>query len=149
MRIFLWSLILKYFRTELKAYADRFKMEHYRDVHQDKEAERTYINYPKGRKVILRSNEPGELVIGPIVGYEECHNRVFLQIHDEKTGKIIMSLDNNPAYWNPSREKALRKLDWCEQWNAMTKYDTEMDEEHQKYKESPEYLTQTHNFKSE
>jgi len=56
MRKFLWVLILKWLGPELKAYADQFQKSHYLELKKEKEEEKTYVSYPKGQKVILRSD---------------------------------------------------------------------------------------------
>jgi hypothetical protein len=134
MRRIIWNWIKIIFQSELNGHA----LHVHKELMEKNEEDRVYINYPIGQKVIVRSNEPDELVIGDVVDYEVMKNRVFLVVKNDKTGEKTISLNNKPPYWSPDRESALRKLNWCEQWNVMTQY-TDMTEEDMLHKESPEY----------
>jgi hypothetical protein len=137
MRNWIWNYILKNFKTELWAYTKEYEI--------NKANSATRVNYPLGQKVIFRSNEPGDLAIGPVVQHLEMHGQIFLVIKDEKTQEEVLSLDKAPSYWTENRETVLNKLNWCEQWTVLSKY-MDMDENDRIYKESPEYQARTNNF---
>ena len=83
------------------------------------------------------------MVIGEVIGYDDFgKDKTLLLIKDLATGRELVSLNNAPPYWSEARERALLKLDWAEQWNVMTQY-YEIDSEHQKSKETKEYLNRT------
>lgn len=149
MRTFLWTLIQKYFSQELKSYTDSFKENHYRELEKTHAAKRVYANYPIGKKVIVRSNEPDDLFIGKVTGYwvHEKSQQVFLIITDE-SGKEISPMDNSPFYWTKEREAALRKLSWDEQWNCLSKYHS-ISKQTKLSKESPEYRAEALKFKEQ
>lgn len=140
MKKLLWSLIQKYFKVEMSQLVDSHKEKHFRELNHAQENRRIKMNYPVGTKVIVRSNEPDDLFIGEVVGYQhhEKSDKYYLIIQDKVTGQEICPLDQAPPYWTKEREAALRKLNWAEQWNVLSKY-YDIDEEHQKYKESFEY----------
>jgi hypothetical protein len=139
MRTYLWNWFKNYFKKEISEYVASFKEVHYREVDEEKDTRRVTMNYPIGQKVIVRSNEPDDLFIGKVVNYmvHEKSNKTFLIIEDSD-GKQICPLDRSPSYWTQERENALRKLNWAEQWNVMSKY-YDIDISHQQYKESDEY----------
>lgn len=139
MKQFLWNLIKKHFQAEIKACVESHKKCHFNELSQIESVRKTLINYPLQTKVIVRSNEPQPLFIGKVVGHQAMRNGKLLLVIEDSSGKQIMPLDNEPPYWSQEREDALSKLDWAEQWNAMSKYDYQIDAETKARKESKEY----------
>lgn len=148
MKNFIWNLVKKHFKKELSEYVISLKKTHIYEYEQEKENNKLKINYPINQKVILRSNEPNDLIIGEVVDYNlhENSNQIFLVIKDIKTNEILYPFDKEPPYWTEEREKALNKLSWDEQWNVLTKYYS-ITKESKEIKESDEYLTRTNQFK--
>jgi hypothetical protein len=142
MKNFFWNIFRKFFTSEIKAHVASFTMTHYSEVKVLKDRKKTLVNYPINTKLIVRSNEPDELVIGHVVSHDDFgkeNGPIFLIIKDEKTGREGVSFNTEPPYWTQEREDALRKLNWAEQWNVLSKF-YDIDSEHQAAKESPEYL---------
>lgn len=135
MKKLLFKLFLAYFKKELKSQISMALKDH----KKQQEIESTRINYPIGKKVIIRSNEPNDLVVGTVVGYEQFNTKLLLLIEDCKTKEIIMPLDNQPAIYYKERYDALLKLNWAEQWNVMSKNHYFIDAKTFKYKESDAY----------
>lgn len=131
MKTILFKILSKWFQSEINTQVN-IKINH-------KEIIATKTNYPVGTQVIIRSNEPQDLVIGTVVGYEQIRNKCLLLVKNHKTNEVIMPLDNQPAIFYQERLDALSKLNWAEQWNVMSKSHYFIDQETFKYKESNEY----------
>lgn len=142
MKKFLWSLVRKFFNSEITTlmnnHANNIKVDYHYQMQKEEETKRTLMNYPIGTKVISQSNEPNDLLVGTIVRHEVMHHGVMLVVEDE-SGKQFALLDKTPAYWYQEREDALRKLSWDERWNVMSKYFYIIDAETKAHKESAEY----------
>jgi hypothetical protein len=66
MKKWFWNLFKDLFKKELTSYVDSFKESHYLSLKQEHEIQKIHFNYPIGQKVIIRSNEPGDLLIGTV-----------------------------------------------------------------------------------
>lgn len=114
IKYFLWRLFYSQINTMAETRANELRRQ---DINN-----RVEINYPIGQRVIIRSNEPGDLFIGDVISYRESKsNGLYLTIQDDN-GAVITTFDQSPPYWSYEREAALRKLNWAEQWNVMSKY---------------------------
>jgi hypothetical protein len=131
MKNILFKLLSNVFQSEIN--------QQVKSILNQKEIDSTKINYPIGTEVIVRSNEPQDLVIGTVVGYQQLRNKCLLLIKNNKTNEVIMPLDNQPAIFYKERFEALSKLNWADQWNVMSKSHYFIDTETFKYKESLEY----------
>lgn len=137
MRKWIWSKIQKCFQQEINILISSQKESHYREVKTQKDREATVINYPAGTKILLRSNEPDPLCVCVVIGHEDFgkpDGKILLIVKDVKTGAVLSSLNNSPACWSQEREEALNKLNWAEQWNVMSKYNS-IDYDHQNRRE--------------
>lgn len=126
IKIFFWKIIFKIFNKEINDQCIEFcKKENSIFTIKQKQEKRnsTIYNYPIGSKVIIRSNQPENLLIGSVVRYEDLgYNKpILLVVLDEKSGEEFMPLDNSPMHWSKECEDALMKLNWIEQWNVMNK----------------------------
>lgn len=135
MKKLLFTIFKNLFNKELEFYL----LDEMKALKIKQEIEATQINYPIGKKVIVRSNEPNDLIIGKVIGYEQIHKKLLLVIEDCKNKKIIMPLDNTPAIYCKERHESLMKLNWAEQWNVMSKNHYVIDAKTFKYKESDLY----------
>lgn len=128
--------LLKYLAPEIESIVnDRIK----ENVTLRKE-EKLRCNYPIGKKIIFRSNEPGPFQVGTVSGYVRITQAQELTLtYTDATGKEKILLAENPMYWCQEREDALNKLTWDEQWNVTTKY-WHLHKEEAERKNSPEYL---------
>lgn len=140
MKKILWKFVSYLFQKEIASHVESFRRTHFIQEEKKQDQRRVKVNYPIGTKVIIRSNEPDDLLIGLVVEHvlHENSGSLYLKIKEESTGNFYCPLDNEPPYWTEDREKALRKLNWAEQWNVLCKY-ADIDLEHQAYKESAEY----------
>lgn len=142
MKNILWNLIQKIFSLEIKQqmqmYADIEKINYYKTKSKEESIIKILKNYPVGTKIISQSNEPDDLLIATIVSHEIIPYGVIL-IAENSNGEQFTLLDKNPTYWNQEREDALRKLDWAERYNVLSKYHYYIDTETKKHKESQEY----------
>lgn len=138
MKQWIWDhIIIPLFPDQLGRFYHQtiaIEQDHLREKEAAQRNRKITVNYPVGTKIILRSNEPDELVIGEVVGYWRNNDQVFLSIKDAEIGVVYNSICTEPPYWSKEREAALRKLNWAEQWNVMSKY-YDIDEEHQKNRE--------------
>lgn len=131
----LWKLLSWLCKTELRRHVDS----EYARRSDERSLNRMFKNYPIGQRVIIRSNEPEDLIVAKVIDYVPCHNgQTFLKLQNLDSGEQLMNFDTSPPYWTAEREIALRKLNWAEQWNVMTKFiDISLEEQHRK--ESAEY----------
>ena len=125
MKSFLWSIIKTFFSKEIALDSKNYclgETEIFRQKMMDEKRKATLINYPVGTKVILRSNEPNDLVIGHVISHLDIapHREILITVKDDKTEKEITTLNPKPAIWSQEAEDALLKLNWAEQWNVMS-----------------------------
>lgn len=144
---FIFRLLRFLCANELSRYILQFRDSHYEAVRKEKSKQATYINYPLGTIVIFRSNEPGPLIIGPVVEHSHLEDKILLGVKCRETRNVVYSLNNTPPYWTEERETALKKLSWLEQWNVLSKYHS-MKEEEKAYKESPQYQSKPNTSES-
>lgn len=131
MKTFFWNLVQKIFKAEIQtnalAYSDSQKMNHFREMEEAQEIRRAEVNFPVGKKVIIRSNEPDPLFIGLVSGYELIQmklQKVMLVKITSASGQTIQQPHTSLIPWAQEREDALNKLSWDEQWNVVSRFHT-------------------------
>lgn len=131
------EILLKYLAPEI----DSIVRHRLQEALIKQQEEKLLCNYPVGRKVIIRSNEPGPLMIATVSGHIRITQaqELVCTFKEEGTGKETIFFGGNPMYWCQEREDALNKLTWDEQYNVSTKYHWLKKEECER-KNSPEYL---------
>lgn len=92
--------------------------------------------YPIKTLVFTISNEPSDLTIGEVIGYEMMHKQIILILRNIKTGEEYFTFDNKPCFWSPTLEKIFSKMDWCERWNVYSKGRHELSNEDRLRKEA-------------
>jgi len=135
---FIWDIIRKMFATKI---AYMLKEESIRSVDEYKKRcvdiknECIMHEYPIGSKVISIPNEPSELIVGEVVGYDILHGQLQLNLRNVKTGEVYFMFDARPIHWTPELEYIFGQMDWVERWNVYTKGSSPFDDETRKYKE--------------
>lgn len=95
--------------------------EHY----TERSNESLVLNYPKGSKVIVKSNKDYEsFKVKVVVDYVEITKSKQLSIlwKDCKTGEETINIGAPFKKWSKKREAALKKLTPAEQWNVLTEW---------------------------
>ena len=82
-------------------------------------SEKFITNWPRGTQVILRSNEPGPLIIGVIEDYFEKGDMAVVK----SEGGRLAVCGGAMSVFDEDRLAALNKLNWHEQYNVMTHWD--------------------------
>lgn len=135
MKQFIWRFIIQVFNKEIHAKCVEFcntENQIFSKKQRQEKRRSTVYNYPIGSKVIVRSNQPDDLLIGHVIRHEDMgeSREILLVIKDEKSGEEFMPLDNSPMHWSKEAEDALLKLNWVEQWNVMGKGNHILDQEY-------------------
>jgi hypothetical protein len=141
MKNMLWRLVRMIFADHIQELLTQSNARYLDEMRPKEAIASAQFNYPLGWKVIVRSNEPEPLRVGHVVDHKRCgitNNSLLFGVKDEATGSVFYTMVH-PAHWSAARESALRKLDWAEQYNVMSKYDT-ISRECQLEKESSDYL---------
>jgi hypothetical protein len=107
-------------------------------MQKEEDTKRILMNYPIGTRIISQSNEPDPLLIGNVVSHEKIHHGIMLMIENDE-GRRFTLLDKALALWAQEREDALRKLEWNERYNVMSKYQYFVTDEVKNHKETYAY----------
>lgn len=86
--------------------------------------EKLQINYPIGKKVFVRSNEPEPLVVAEIIDYTTISksNGPVLVLKDCANEKIFFTLSTDLHFWDPRKEALLRSMTWDQQYMILNRY---------------------------
>lgn len=117
MKAWIWKWVQRWFEYEIKQREDAF---HAMKAKQ-RENDKVTLNYPKGTKVIIRTNEPGPLLVGHVTDYfPDKRGNIYAIGITQADGSHFMTLNTSPAYYHPAIVEALSKLEWNEQWNVLS-----------------------------
>ena len=116
MKNLIYKIFSRLFRERLEM--DRY--DYYDKRRTDDEVRKLVINFPIGTKVISQSNEPEAMIIGSVIGHISSGYNNTVKVRT-KSGRDLIIL-GTLAYYTKERENTLRKLDWAERYNVMSKY---------------------------
>lgn len=117
MKKYLLKLIMKFFKQELDVFYFSPKE---KEKELQEEERRIKFNYPVGTKIIAQSNEPEDLLVAKVCGYQNFHHGTFILV-EKPNGEQVLLTDKNPMIHSQEREDALNTLPWFQRYNVMTR----------------------------
>ena len=117
MKKHILKLIMKFFKQELDIFYFSPKE---KESKLQEEEKKIRLNYPVGTKIITQSNEPEDLLVAKVCGYQKFHHGTFILV-EKANGEQVFLCDKNPMIYSKEREDALNTLPWFQRYNVMTR----------------------------
>ena len=137
--------VIFFFQDILEEEVDHRVKNKLKEEREKLEFQKVTLNYPIGTEIIVRTNEPGPLIHGKVIGHRvNAEKGSWIEYQDLETGNGMFSFYSDFTYYHPEIWRILSTLTWNEQWNILSRGRSIILYEDKKRKElyTKEFLTE-------